>query len=118
MLPDQDISGLDANGATQKADHWYVGSRELQLMESMKLVTGMSSENSECLGSTACLINLVLMGDLTTINQKELAFGSRHSSGANIGFVDGHVQFVPETIDVTIWSNIGTRSGGEVLGDF
>lgn len=117
-LPDQDIRGFDAAGDDQKVDHWYIGSRELDSMESIAKTGGKSGENSECLGSTACRINSLLLGDQTTIDEKELAFGSRHSGGANIGFVDGHVQHVADSIDTTIWSNIGTRAGGEVAADF
>ena len=117
--PDQDISGLDANGKVQKADHWYIGSRELDSMETLARTVGrMSGENSECLGSTACRINSLLMGDKTTIDEKELAFGSQHPGGVNIGFVDGHVQFITESIDLPIWSSIGTRAGGETPGNF
>ena len=118
VLPDQDIVGIDAGGGDQKADHWYIGSRELDSMETVKLSMRTSSENSECMGSTACLINSIFMGERTTIDEKELAFGSRHSGGANIGFVDGHVQFVAESIDLVVWSSIGTRAGGEAPGDF
>ena len=118
VLPDQEISGIDASGVTQKADHWYVGSSELDSMESTKLANRTSSENSECLGSTAVPINSLLMGDQTTIDEKELAFGSRHPNGVNVGFVDGHVQFVAESINSKTWSIIGTRNDGEVLGQF
>ena len=118
VLPDQDIKGIDAAGDEQKVDHWYIGSRELDSMESIALTGRTSSENSECLGSTACRINSLLLGDLTTIDEKELSFGSRHPGGVNIGFVDGHVQFVSETIATAVWSAIGTRNGGEVAGDF
>jgi len=117
-LPDQDVSGLDAAGDDQKADHWYIGSRELDSMETIANTGRTSCENSECLGSTACRINALLMGDRTTIDEKELAFGSRHWAGANIGFADGHVQYVAESIDTEIWSNIGTRAGGEPAAGF
>ena len=117
-VPNQDILGVDAGGDDQKVDHWYIGSRELDSMESVASKGRTSSENSECLGSTACRINSLFMGEQTSIDEKELSFGSRHSGGVNIGFVDGHVQFVTESIDSTIWSSLGTRKGGEVTGGF
>ena len=118
VLPDQDIKGVDAGGDDQKVDHWYIGSRELDSMESVIKDGSTSGENSECLGSTACPINALLMGELTTIDEKELSFGSRHPGGINVGFVDGHVQFVAESIDSEVWSGVGTRDGGEVTTGF
>ena len=116
-LPDQFLFGTDEGGLSQKVDHWYVGSRELFPQENY-IAGGNSAENSECLGSTACPINSILMGDLTTIDEKELSFGSRHPAGVNIGFADGHVQFITDSIEATTWSSLGTRSGGEVASEF
>lgn len=42
--------------------------------------------------------------------------GSRHGSGANVLFGDGHVRIIQETIDLNTWRALGTRDGGEVLG--
>lgn len=115
-LPDQFLLGIDRAGNLQKVDHWSVGSGELF---SQELYSGTNSaENSECMGSTACPINSILMGDLTTIDEKELAFGSRHPGGANIAFADGHIQFISESIETNTWSGLGTRSGREVVSDF
>ncbi len=32
-----------------------------------------------------------------------------------VSFVDGHVQFVPNSIALSIWLAIGTRNGGEAV---
>ena len=42
-------------------------------------------------------------------------FGSSHSGGANFGFGDGSAHFLNENIDTLTYSQIGTRSGGEVF---
>ena len=42
---------------------------------------------------------------------------SRHPGGANILFCDGHVQFVKDSTSMAAWQAIGTRNGGEVVGD-
>ena len=39
---------------------------------------------------------------------------SYHSGGANVGLCDGSVRFVRESVDFTIWQNVGSRNGGEV----
>jgi prepilin-type N-terminal cleavage/methylation domain-containing protein/prepilin-type processing-associated H-X9-DG protein len=43
---------------------------------------------------------------------------SRHPGGVNVCFADGSVHFVSETVDVELWRALGSRNGGEVLGQF
>jgi hypothetical protein len=31
-----------------------------------------------------------------------------------VAFVDGHVQFLPNSIDFNVYTRMGTRNGGEV----
>jgi prepilin-type N-terminal cleavage/methylation domain-containing protein/prepilin-type processing-associated H-X9-DG protein len=47
-----------------------------------------------------------------------VAAHSRHTGGAHALFCDGHVQFCSSNIDVAVWQGIGSRSGGEVIGEF
>jgi len=42
-----------------------------------------------------------------------MSASSRHKGGVNVGMADGSVQFVPNTINQTVWWAIGTRNGGE-----
>ena len=46
-----------------------------------------------------------------------VAAHSRHIGGVNSLFADGHVQFISTSIDLTIWQGLGSRDGGEVLGE-
>ena len=41
---------------------------------------------------------------------------SNHSGGVNIGFADGSVKFIKNSINLQAWWGIGTRNGGEVVG--
>jgi prepilin-type N-terminal cleavage/methylation domain-containing protein len=43
---------------------------------------------------------------------------SKHTGGVNIGRADGSIRFVANGIDATTWGSLGSRSGGEVLGDY
>lgn len=44
---------------------------------------------------------------------------SRHPGGVNVGFGDGSVRFVKDSINLPTWRALGTRGGGEVIsGDF
>ena len=70
---------------------------------------------SEALGSTAIKINSWKLGSLAFIEDIELGFGSRHTSLIQAVFADGHVQVISESIEQSIWSAAGTRSGSEVL---
>jgi prepilin-type processing-associated H-X9-DG protein len=43
------------------------------------------------------------------------AFGSRHPGEANSCFGDGHVVFIPDTIDMPTYQAMSTFAGGENL---
>lgn len=47
-------------------------------------------------------------------DQGHIAARSDHGGGVNVAFVDGHVQFVQQTVDMTVWKALGTRQGEEV----
>jgi prepilin-type N-terminal cleavage/methylation domain-containing protein/prepilin-type processing-associated H-X9-DG protein len=40
---------------------------------------------------------------------------SHHPGGVMACFVDGHVAFIPNNIDMNVWMALGTRNGGEVV---
>ena len=113
-LPDQDLFDVDVGGNIQKVDHWYIGSRELANYP-LAIPFG-SNECSECLGSTAIPINSIKI-ESSPADHKELSFGSRHTQGANIAFADGHVQFVSNLIDSSVWSAVGSRNENEIVGE-
>jgi prepilin-type N-terminal cleavage/methylation domain-containing protein/prepilin-type processing-associated H-X9-DG protein len=41
---------------------------------------------------------------------------SNHAGGVNVGFCDGSVKFVKDSVDLTTWWGLGTRNGREILG--
>jgi prepilin-type N-terminal cleavage/methylation domain-containing protein/prepilin-type processing-associated H-X9-DG protein len=41
--------------------------------------------------------------------------GSYHSGGVNVGFLDGSVKFVKDSINLNTWGAIATMAGGEVV---
>ncbi len=43
---------------------------------------------------------------------------SRHANGVNVLFCDGSVHFISNTVDAATWRALGSRAGGEVLGDY
>jgi prepilin-type processing-associated H-X9-DG protein len=40
---------------------------------------------------------------------------SNHPGGVNVGFGDGSVKFIKDTISYQTWWGLGTRMGGEVI---
>jgi prepilin-type N-terminal cleavage/methylation domain-containing protein len=46
------------------------------------------------------------------------AFGSYHVGGCHMGMGDGSVRFVSININNASWNALGTRAGGEVVGEF
>ena len=43
---------------------------------------------------------------------------SHHPGGVQVGFGDGSVRFLADTIDLATWRALGTKGGREVLGHF
>jgi prepilin-type N-terminal cleavage/methylation domain-containing protein/prepilin-type processing-associated H-X9-DG protein len=48
--------------------------------------------------------------DLTMIGAQ-----SNHSGGVNVGFLDGSVKFIKDSVSLQVWAAIATRGGGEVV---
>jgi len=40
---------------------------------------------------------------------------SNHSGGVNVGFLDGSVRFVKDSVNQVTWWAIATKDGGEVI---
>lgn len=110
-IPDQFFFDTDFSGNLQKVDHWIIGS--LELRDYPTALASGSNECSECLASTACPPNSLNNED-APIDHKELCFGSAHPLGVNVSFADGHVTFLVDTVDLEIYSALGTRAGGEI----
>jgi len=53
----------------------------------------------------------------TQIANFHVAASSYHSGGVNVGMADGSVRFVSDSISFPVWQGMGTRAGGEVLGE-
>ena len=100
----------DLNQSGNIIDHWYIGSPQVPLI---------SNESSELLGSTAARINIVnAMVASSTIEEKEMSFSSYHIGGCQVLLADGSARFVSENISQQTWSELGTRDGGEVIGEY
>jgi prepilin-type N-terminal cleavage/methylation domain-containing protein len=52
----------------------------------------------------------------TSANWK--AARSKHTGGVNLLRCDGSIRFIPNSIDAFTWQSLGTRTGGEVIGNY
>jgi hypothetical protein len=43
---------------------------------------------------------------------------SKHVGGVHLQMADGSVKFVSQNIDLVLWQALGSRNGGEIIGDF
>ncbi|WP_165252567.1 DUF1559 domain-containing protein [Paludisphaera soli] len=51
----------------------------------------------------------------SAFNNGHLAARSYHSGGVNVGFADGSVRFIKDSINPQAWLGLGTKAGGEIV---
>ncbi len=107
---DQSFPGA---GGNEFLDHFAIGSPNID--GDGPLPPG---DFSEFVGSTAVEFNLFFRPTGVDGDMMTLSYGSYHSGGAHLLLADGSTRFVSDTIDATIRQAIGTRNGGEVVGDY
>ncbi|MDB5387202.1 MAG: putative major pilin subunit [Planctomycetaceae bacterium] len=98
----------------QEMDYWQIGSPQTGGWTAGG--TG-GTEYTEGLGSTGPRLNSRLIPTESGVLM-EMSFGSYHIGGANIGMADGSVRFISENVDLNTYHSLGSRNGGEVVGDF
>ena len=80
----------------------------------MNADSGSGSDFSEVLGSTFYKINTQAINN----SERECAFSSMHPGGCNGVLADGSTRFFADSIDITTWRGLGSRNGGETIGEF
>ena len=95
-------AGECVNNFDEFKDHFYIGSTSIGGWD------GAPREYSEYVASTGVPMN--------TTN--EVCFGSLHVGGAHFLLLDGSVRFISENMSQTIYSYLGSRDDGEVIGEF
>jgi prepilin-type N-terminal cleavage/methylation domain-containing protein len=83
----------------------------------MNADSGSGSDFSEALGSTFFQPNPKSRNQRNN-TEREISFASYHTGGLNVGLGDGSVRFVRDSVNRATWQALGSKSGGEVLGDF
>ena len=99
----------NASGNGRK-EHWAIGSDDVD--------TTNQGDMSEFLGSTGVPLNMPKPTSFgAAFAAYEFSFGSRHTQGANFLFADGSVKFIRQSVSAATYSALGTRAGGEVIGN-
>ena len=65
-----------------------------------------------------CVSNFTSGGEYGSTGHGLSTARSKHVGGVNAAMCDGSVRFISENIAMSIWRNLATRQGGEVLGEF
>lgn len=77
--------------------------------------TYSSHSYGRCVRTTWYPVNFDIMDRMTIGDENDAPFGSDHPGGAQFAFVDGHVTFIQEDIDVELYRDLSTFAGGEVI---
>lgn len=101
----------------QGMDFWQFGAPQTGGWDCREGDKG-GTEYSEGLGSAYGPINARISAPSTPGVIMELTFGSWHPGGANFTLGDASVRFISETIDINTHRALGSRNGGEVLGEY
>lgn len=98
---------------SQGMDYWTIGCPQSGGWD----VGGTGgTEYSEGLGSTGPKLNSRLDASVNGVLM-EMSFGSWHVGGASFALADGSVKFISENINLTTYQALGSRDGGEVIGE-
>jgi prepilin-type N-terminal cleavage/methylation domain-containing protein/prepilin-type processing-associated H-X9-DG protein len=103
-------ASLDLQGAMRRKALWHTGSDSIDCQFSY----------NEAIGSTGVPMNLppVNANSGAALEAYIVSFGSNHTAGANFLFGDGSVHFLATSINAATYSALGTRAGGEVVGNY
>jgi prepilin-type N-terminal cleavage/methylation domain-containing protein len=91
-------------------DFWYIGSPQADPWP------GSATEFSEFVGSTGVPLNARTIA-ATSGYQKELSFASFHPAGTLFTMGDASVRYFPYSTEAATYKALGSRNGGEVLGN-
>ena len=95
----------DYKGATWADGQAGAGGSYSHLIAPNKPTCYFSNKNFQTAGET-----FIGHDDITMINAS-----SYHSGGVNMGFLDGSVKFIKDSINLGTYGAIATMSGGEVV---
>lgn len=70
--------------------------------------------NADCLRTTTNPLN-TLPGDGIVVELRNGAFGSSHAAGGNFVYGDGHVSFLDDSMDLSVYRHLSSIADGQVI---
>jgi len=104
------LSLLTTQGFSWSGGYTGVGGGYSHLMTPNKKMCQFSNQNTGSPNTTSAAIQAALPALATMIGAT-----SNHSGGVNVGFLDGSVRFIKDSVSPQTWGAIATVAGGEVL---
>ncbi len=101
---------LTTQGFSWSGGYTGVGGGYSHIMPPNKKMCAFSNQNTASPNTTAAAVQTALPGLATMIGAT-----SRHSGGVNVGFIDGSVRFVKDSVSLQTWGAIATKAGSEVV---
>ena len=117
------VAGCDGTATTQNSFGRYVGQqyyRDLSTtsMYNHTLPPNWNRKNSAGQPAQKFGCHSAFSGDINiSLNNMHIPASSYHTGGVNVGFADGSIRFVRDSIDFIAWQSYGSASGGEVITD-
>jgi prepilin-type processing-associated H-X9-DG protein len=120
IINSSNIGFNDTDGTTitmcQDGSNWsssikYVGQQYYRNLPSNYLYTHTLPINWNKLVAPGA-VQRYSCGD-SSFSKMHIAASSYHTGGANATMADGSVKFFRDTLDFTVWRNLGTRAAGE-----
>ncbi|HUE71941.1 MAG TPA: DUF1559 domain-containing protein [Pirellulaceae bacterium] len=128
------VKGDHNNGAWHKGDTFLPGTHPANADEALVQCNAIDITNLAYQGNSAIGAPWLRGYHSTTIyyhvlppNGRSCMFppgriattaSSGHPKGINLALCDASVRFVSDSIDLNVWRGMGTREGGETLGDW
>lgn len=111
---EEEAVGMDGESAVgSRKDHWYIGSDDIDTR---------GEDLSEALGSTGVPPNLHKVYNCNSPASGEcqalqLSFSSQHPGIVQVVLCDGSVKSINESVDLRIWSYLGSRADGHPVDE-
>jgi prepilin-type N-terminal cleavage/methylation domain-containing protein/prepilin-type processing-associated H-X9-DG protein len=101
------LAGESVNNHTNNSRNiWTMGVRHLDTLRTTECPPNSSLAPVPCATAWVYDASNTWNGD----------FASRHSGGLSFGYVDGHVSWIADTVDLTVYRSLSTVAGGDTVG--
>lgn len=94
---------------------WWHGGANSSVFDPNTPSTYNGHSYGRCIRTTREAMNSSLWPGMAENEENDAPFGSDHPGGAQFAFVDGHVTFLQEDMDLELYQALSTYDGGETV---